>query len=497
MEVSQRWGARIAAQSLAAVVLFLGGSLALAANDAELVALPELTNPAVGPPAPERLGEASALDEGDGAALRVAETVFGVSAEDPERLLSLARHNPEALGSLSLGSPDAGLLFNPVPMPEGDLWTIRNAAESYGTGETITFIVTAITAVETRHPGSPRLVVGDISRPNGGRLNRHRSHQAGRDVDFGFYFLGGECTDFRVARAGELDLPRTWALVRALVTETDVERIFLDRRIQRLLYAHALEAGEDRGWLDDIFGRLGDAQSKGIIQHERRHRNHLHVRFFNRVAQERARVVYATLVETGAVPPPMVKHRVRHGETLGHLAIRYGTRIAAIRAANGIRGSRLRAGRASAALRKEQQEQSHRAHGGHAVACDLPASGRVAQALADAQLLRDGLELFGLGRGVEEAEDPEHQQNAAEVSHGRIITLPRPTVSSAEHMDARAEAEASSEAEGVSPDEAAPCGQPGGLTVGVRAVAWRLHQGGAAAPRSPKTGDPGAPPGGW
>ena len=115
--------------------------------------------------------------------------------------------------------------------------------------------------------------------------------------------------------------------MRALLTETDVERIFLDRGLQRLLYAHALEEGEDRDWLDDVFGRLGDEERKGVIQHERKHKNHLHVRFFNRVAQERARVVYPTLVETGSVPPPMVKHRVRRGETLGHLAARYGTSV--------------------------------------------------------------------------------------------------------------------------------------------------------------------------
>ncbi len=287
--------------------------------------MPEPASPGTTPAAARRSPEASAP----------AATPEGAATADRESLLTLARHDLEALGPLSLGSPDAGLLVNPIAMPEGALWTIRDASESYGTIETIEFIATAIAAVEARYPGSPRLVIGDISRPDGGRLNRHRSHQAGRDVDLGFYYLRGECGEFKVARKGDLDLPRTWALVRALVTETDVERIFLDRGLQRLLYAHALEEGEDRDWLDDVFGRFGDEQRKGVIQHERKHKNHLHVRFFNRVAQERARIVYATLVETGSVPPPMVKHRVRRGETLGHLAARYGTSASAIRAANG------------------------------------------------------------------------------------------------------------------------------------------------------------------
>ncbi len=269
-----------------------------------------------------------------------------VAPDDRDSLLALARNDIAALGPLSLGSPDAGLLVNPIAMPEGPLWTIRDASESYGTAETIGFVATAVGAVEARYPGSPRLVIGDISRPDGGRLNRHRSHQAGRDVDLGFYYLRGECGEFKIGREGDLDLPRTWALVRALVTETDIERIFLDRRLQRLLYAQALAEGEDRDWLDDVFfGGFGDEPRKGIIQHERGHRNHLHVRFYNGSAQERARIVYATLVEAGSVPPPVVRHRVRRGETLGHLAVRYGTSASAIRAANRLRGNRLRAGR--------------------------------------------------------------------------------------------------------------------------------------------------------
>jgi penicillin-insensitive murein endopeptidase len=51
------------------------------------------------------------------------------------------------------------------------------------------------------------------------------------------------------------------------------------------------------------------------------------------------------LVEAGIAPPPTVKHRVRSGETLGALARRYGTSVSAIKAANGLRSSFLRAGR--------------------------------------------------------------------------------------------------------------------------------------------------------
>ncbi len=260
-----------------------------------------------------------------------------------EGMRLLIELDPKALGPLSIGSPNAGLLFNPRAMPEGDLWKIRNDRETYGTTETIDYIIKAIETVEEQFPGSPPIIIGDISDPDGGRLNWHASHQVGRDADLGFYHRR-EVDDLLRARKNNLDIPRTWALFRALITETDVDRIFVDRYIQRYLFSHAVEIGEDRDWLDDIFGRK-TAGKDAIIQHVRSHRDHLHVRFFNPRAQEWGRVAYPLLVKAKLAPGPVVTHRVRNGETLSHLSRRYGTSTRAIRRANGIRGSMIRAGR--------------------------------------------------------------------------------------------------------------------------------------------------------
>jgi penicillin-insensitive murein endopeptidase len=349
--------------SLAGLLLLLvlaGPVVVSAADDPTPPAVPIPERPEELLPAPEWLepsegdldvedGEDGDLEEGeipDGGVEPDLATegaaVAPLAPSEVEELLLVAQTDPAALGPLSIGTPDAGLLVNPVPFPEGPYWVVRDPKEAWATQETIDSVVTAIEAVHARYPGSPRLVIGDLSHPGGGRLNRHRSHQAGRDVDIGFYFKRGELASFATARQRDLDLPRTWALVRALVTETDVERIFVDRSLISVLYRHALAEGEDRAWLDDVFGRSG---VKGIVQHERRHKDHLHVRFFNPQAQERGRIVYPVLVEAGIAPPPMVKHRVRGGETLGALARRYGTSVSAIKAANGLRSSFLRAGR--------------------------------------------------------------------------------------------------------------------------------------------------------
>ncbi len=261
---------------------------------------------------------------------------------DAATLRDIAEQDPRALGPLSIGTPDAGLLLNPVLFPAGSYWRLREPDEAWATDETIDFIVNAIEAVEARYPGSPRLVIGDLSHPRGGRIDRHRSHQAGRDADLGLYYRSGEADTFRAARPKDLDAPRTWAFVRALITESDVERIFIDRTLMRVLYDQAVAEDEDRGWLADIFGR---STEKGIIQHEKRHKDHMHVRFYNRRAQEHGRIVYPVLVESGVAPPPSVRHRARSGETLGSIARRYGTSVRAIRQANGLSSTRVRAGR--------------------------------------------------------------------------------------------------------------------------------------------------------
>jgi len=256
----------------------------------------------------------------------------------------LIADTPERLGSLSIGRPDNGALLGGRRLVDGHLWKVRNPKEAWATAETLVYLAAAIRSVEAHLPGSPPILVGDLSRRGGGPLNRHRSHQSGRDVDLGWYFADGEARHLRRATARNLDLARCWALVRALVTEHKVEYIFMDASLQRLLFSYALGQGESREWLMDVFGSPG-GRSETVVQHEPRHRNHLHVRFFNPRAQAWAVAAYPLLVEAGAAPPPSVVHRARPGDTLGALARRYGTTVSAIRHANGLRSSLIRAGR--------------------------------------------------------------------------------------------------------------------------------------------------------
>src|SRR5204862_4705881 len=56
----------------------------------------------------------------------------------------------------------------------------------YGNEHTIRTIVSVTRAYRAAHPHAPRVVIGDISREGGGRLDDHLSHQNGLDVDVYF-----------------------------------------------------------------------------------------------------------------------------------------------------------------------------------------------------------------------------------------------------------------------------------------------------------------------
>lgn len=263
-----------------------------------------------------------------------------------EELFRRAEADFTSLGSLSIGTASGGILVNPLPLPADPAWALIDPGGAFATAETITFIRSAVGTVHELFPDTPAISIGDISFEAGGRMKRHQTHQSGRDVDFGFYFKSGSQPWFVAGTQANLDLPRNWTLVRALLVRTDVETILLDSRIQRLLYAYALKIGEDKDWLDGVF-QFVKGNAKAPIVHVAGHRTHYHVRFYNRTAQELGRRVQPFLVKLGKIKPPVysVPHVVRSGETLGHLAARYGSSVRAIQQFNGLAGTLIRAGR--------------------------------------------------------------------------------------------------------------------------------------------------------
>lgn len=234
---------------------------------------------------------------------------------DDSALAQLIRTRTPELGSVSLGRPNRGGLFNGVQMPEHQLWHLEEPENAWGTRETIDSIRRAVERVESDHPGSPPLHIGHISRPRGGWLRPHRSHQSGRDVDLGYYYQEGPRW-YAPATAKNLDRPRTWSLLMGLLTQGNVEYVFITRDVQALLVEYGRDQGFEESWLAQLFdsvpkqgaGAKARGVSKGrrlqlppepLVRHRWGHHTHLHVRFFSDAACEKGRRSFGLLRRNG------------------------------------------------------------------------------------------------------------------------------------------------------------------------------------------------------
>jgi hypothetical protein len=133
--------------------------------------------------------------------------------------------------------------------------------------------------------------------------------------------------------------------VRALVTESDVEVLFMDLGVQKLLKEHALVVGEDPRWLDSLF-RYQSKHPSPLIRQAWGHASHMHVRFYNPRAQALGIRCYAKLAELGLISPRLrvVRYQAKAGDSIDALAARVGTKAATIRQFNRLDDRELRSG---------------------------------------------------------------------------------------------------------------------------------------------------------
>jgi Penicillin-insensitive murein endopeptidase len=162
------------------------------------------------------------------------------------------------------GLPYAGSLVSGTQLPvEGPDWVTWDPVHDrvpnepqrlFGTEDTIRTVVSVIASYRSAHPDAPRVVIGDISFRGGGRMEEHRSHQNGLDVDV--YYP-------RLDRA--LRAPRTTAQV--------------DRRLSQALLDRFVAAGAE---IVFVGYRVGLRGPRGIVTPYPNHENHMHVRFLPR-----------------------------------------------------------------------------------------------------------------------------------------------------------------------------------------------------------------------
>ena len=178
---------------------------------------------------------------------------------------------------------DTGVLQGGVQLPGGSHYVVKHPSNAWGTGKTIRLIQSAVASYKRQVGGKgPKVHVGDISRKGGGKFPPHRSHQHGRDVDVGYVLTGdvADETKFISANKSNLDAKKTWKLLKAFIDTNEVRYIFMDYKLQQLVYEAAKEMGESEALLTELFQYpRGKGRTRGIIRHWRRHVNHFHVRF--------------------------------------------------------------------------------------------------------------------------------------------------------------------------------------------------------------------------
>ncbi len=169
---------------------------------------------------------------------------------------------------VSVGAPARGLLRGGVRLPEygpGYEWYRHQGRAHYGTPALVNAIAHAA-GVAWTGPEAPPLLVGDLSARGGGQIPGHRSHRSGRDVDLLFFFTTPAGVPVRSpgflrvgpdgiapaqpapgARYYRLDVARTWALARALVTcpHADVVWLFVSEPVEAQLLSYARARHED------------------------------------------------------------------------------------------------------------------------------------------------------------------------------------------------------------------------------------------------------------
>lgn len=184
------------------------------------------------------------------------------------------RPTPKSIGLTTSGSMQFG-----QHLGTGPGYRLRFPRNAYGMDAVLKTLKVCAKRVKDNLPGSHDILVGDISRPGGGRFPPHSSHQSGRDVDVGYYLATGDQNEtMHRVRADEVDYARTWALLKCYLTTDKVVRVYIDRSIQ---VAMVKWMREKRVVDDRQISRLFQVESEddALILHASKHDTHLHVRF--------------------------------------------------------------------------------------------------------------------------------------------------------------------------------------------------------------------------
>ena len=162
----------------------------------------------------------------------------------------------------SIGSPTEGHLLGGMHLDETAYVRIMPADAAgdvrWGLEPLVSMVDRAARTVRRQFPDTITSV-GHLSREGGGEVERHRSHESGRDADIGFFvrnasgrqILGSRFVPFRANGAAVgwpgayFDDAKNWALVAAMLNDSEarVTHVFVAAPLRARLLAYAERAG--------------------------------------------------------------------------------------------------------------------------------------------------------------------------------------------------------------------------------------------------------------
>lgn len=212
-------------------------------------------------------------------------------AETPHRDKPIAPEAPKAAPSRSVGSPTAGKLVGGAHLSDSDHVRVVPAYSPgdsrWGLEALVSMIDRAAKGIKKQWPDA-QLSIGHLSRQGGGEIDRHASHESGRDADIGFYVRNQQgktiYADHFVTFKGDGTAPswpgaqfddaKNWDLVSSFVNDGNahVTHIFVASPIRARLLAYAEKIGAPAATRTRAAELM--AQPRGSLPHD----DHFHVR---------------------------------------------------------------------------------------------------------------------------------------------------------------------------------------------------------------------------
>lgn len=183
--------------------------------------------------------------------------------------------------SRSLGQVTGGSLHSPCRIAALGPGYLSSNKNGFGTDETIALLQWAAAQMAAQFPGKSPLVIGAISKSDGGHYPPHKSHQSGRDVDIGYPRSDNDVLKtFAKTTSGTLDTERLWSLLEALLASGRMSFVFMDYDLQAALVQDLRDVGYSDAQLAPLFQYpAGPNVPKGLVRHASGHADHFHVRF--------------------------------------------------------------------------------------------------------------------------------------------------------------------------------------------------------------------------